>query len=142
EAGILFGVRGSAAASIVLYCLDITEIDPVGARLVFERFLNVERKELPDIDMDFADDRREEMITYVAEKYGRDHVAKIITFGTMAAKASIRDVARALGMGFAEGDRVTRLIPPGLHMTLDRAMDESQDLTALYNSDANVKHLV
>ncbi len=90
--GIAMGVRGSAAASIILYCLGITDIDPLAFRLVFERFLNVERREMPDIDMDFADDRRDEVIRYVAEKYGYDHVAQIITFGTMGAKAAIRDV--------------------------------------------------
>ncbi len=142
EQGILYGVRGSAAGSIVLYCLDITDIDPLGARLVFERFLNVERKELPDIDMDFADDRRDEMIRYVAEKYGPDHVAQIITFGTLGAKAAIRDVARALGLSYGEGDRVARLIPPGLHMTLDRAFEESQELAAIYKEDETVKQLI
>ncbi|MSQ28145.1 MAG: DNA polymerase III subunit alpha [Dehalococcoidia bacterium] len=139
---ILYGVRGSAAASLVLYCLGITHIDPIAARLVFERFLNVERKELPDIDMDFADDRREEMITYVTHKYGRDHVAQIITFGTMGAKAALRDVARALALPYSEGDRVARLVPAAVNMTLDKALEVSPELAELYASDAIVKQLV
>ena len=142
EKGILYGVRGSAASSIVLYCLGITSIEPVGARLVFERFLNVERKDLPDIDMDFADDRRDEVIKYVAEKYGYDHVAQIITFGTLGAKAAVRDVARGLGLSFGDGDRVARLIPSALHMTLDKALEESPELAELYNADEGVRHLV
>ena len=142
EQGILYGVRGSAAASLVLYCLGITEIDPLGSRLVFERFLNLERKEMPDIDMDFQDDRRDEMITYVAQKYGYDHVAQIITFGTLGAKASIRDVTRALGLSYGDGDRVARLIPPALNMNLDRALEESSELAALYESDEPLKQLI
>ena len=142
QQGILYGVRGSAAASLVLYCLGITDIDPIAARLVFERFLNVERKELPDIDMDFADDSRDKMIAYVAERYGNDHVAQIITFGTLGAKAAIRDVSRALGMSYGDGDRVARLIPTALNMTLDRAMEESLELGELYQSDEAMKHLI
>ncbi|MSQ11078.1 MAG: DNA polymerase III subunit alpha, partial [Dehalococcoidia bacterium] len=142
ERGILYGVRGSAASSIVLYCLGVTTIDPMAARLVFERFLNVERKDLPDIDMDFADDRRDEVIKYVAEKYGYDHVAQIITFGTLGAKAAIRDVARGLGLSFADGDRVARLVPSALHMSLDKALDESPELAQLYEADEGVRHLV
>lgn len=142
EHGILYGVRGSAASSIVLYCLGITSIDPVGARLVFERFLNVERKDLPDIDMDFADDRRDEVIKYVADKYGYDHVAQIITFGTLGAKAAIRDVARGLGLGFGDGDRVARLVPAAPHMTIEKAMEENPELEQLYNADEGVRHLV
>ena len=96
ERSILFGVRGSAAASVVLYCLGITDVDPLEYRLVFERFLNMERKEMPDIDMDFQDDRRDEVLHYVIDKYGNDRVAQIITFGTLGAKAALRDVGRAL----------------------------------------------
>ena len=113
--GILFGVRGSAAASLVLYCLGVTDIDPLRHRLVFERFLNLERREMPDIDMDFQDDRRDEVIAYVRRKYGGDHVAQIITFGTLGAKAAIRDTGRALGMTFSDVDRVARLIPAKTH---------------------------
>ncbi len=140
--GIAMGVRGSAAASIILYCLGITDIDPLAYRLVFERFLNVERHEMPDIDMDFADDRRDEVIRYVAEKYGYDHVAQIITFGTMGAKAAIRDVGRALGMTYAEVDRVARLIPNALHMTIERALSESVEMRSVYDLDDQVRRLV
>jgi DNA polymerase III subunit alpha len=140
--GIAMGVRGSAAASIILYCLGITDIDPLAYRLVFERFLNVERHEMPDIDMDFADDRRDEVIRYVAEKYGYDHVAQIITFGTMGAKAAIRDVGRALGMTYADVDRVARLVPNALHMTIDRALSESGEMRSVYELDDQVRRLV
>ncbi len=140
--GIAMGVRGSAAASIILYCLGITDIDPLAYRLVFERFLNVERHEMPDIDMDFADDRRDEVIRYVAEKYGYDHVAQIITFGTMGAKAAIRDVGRALGMTYAEVDRVARLVPNALHMTIERALSESVEMRSAYDLDDQVRRLV
>jgi len=102
--GILMAVRGSAAGSIILYCLGVTDIDPLAHRLVFERFLNVERRELPDVDLDFAEDRRDEVIRYAAQKYGYDRVAQIITFGTMGAKAAIRDVGRALGMTYSDVD--------------------------------------
>ncbi len=139
---ILFGVRGSAAASIVLYCLGITEIDPLAYRLVFERFLNVERREMPDIDLDFQDDRRDEVISYVAEKYGAERVAQIITFGTMGARAALRDVGRALGMPYSDVDRVARLVPLGPGMTLDRAREENGELGSLYQEDATVRQLV
>lgn len=142
ERRIAMGVRGSAAASILLYCLDVTDIDPVVTRLVFERFLNVERREMPDVDMDFADDRREEMIKWAAERYGHDRVAQIITFGTMGAKAALRDVGRALGLAVSEADRVARMVPAALHMTLDRALVESQELKQAYDGDAGVKRLV
>ena len=135
ERDIFFAVRGSAAASLVLYCLGVTDVNPLPYRLVFERFLNVERKEMPDIDMDFQDDRREEVINYVAAKYGRDHVAQIITFGTMGARASIRDVGRALAMPYAEVDRVARLVPFKLHITLKEALEESSELQELYQDD-------
>ena len=108
---ILFGVRGSAAASVALYCLGITDVDPLEYRLVFERFLNLERKEMPDIDMDFQDDRRDEVLHYVIDRYGRDQVAQIITFGTMGAKAALRDVGRGLGMSYGDVDRIARMVP-------------------------------
>jgi DNA polymerase-3 subunit alpha len=139
---IAMAVRGSAAASIILHCLGITDIDPLAHRLVFERFLNVERRELPDIDLDFADERRDEVIRYVADKYGHDRVAQIITFGTLGAKAVIRDVGRALGLPYAEGDRVARLIPNALHMTIDRALAENAELRSLYDMDEQVQRLV
>jgi len=142
EHDILFGVRGSAAASIVLHCLGITEIDPIESKLVFERFLNVERREMPDIDLDFEDERRDEVIAYVAQKYGQDHVAQIITFGTLGARAALRDVGRALGMPYGEVDRVARLVPFGPNMTLARAMEENEEFRQIYHEDAVVRNLV
>ncbi|MPZ24784.1 MAG: DNA polymerase III subunit alpha, partial [Dehalococcoidia bacterium] len=140
--GIPMGVRGSAAGSIVLYCSGITDIEPLAYRLVFERFLNLERREMPDIDMDFADDRRDEVIRYVADKYGYDHVAQIITFGTLGAKAAIRDTGRAMAVGYAETDRVARLVPTAVGMTIERAMAENPELNEIYSSDPAVKGLV
>jgi DNA polymerase III subunit alpha len=139
---IPFGVRGSAAASIVLYSLGITDIDPLANRLVFERFLNIERREMPDIDMDFADDRRSEVIDYVAKKYGHDHVAQIITFGTMGAKAVVRDVGRAMGWNYGDVDRIARTIPSQLNMTLDRALQDSSELRQQYESDSDARELI
>jgi DNA polymerase III subunit alpha len=140
--GILVNVRGSAASSIVLRCLGITELDPLQHTLVFERFLNVERREMPDIDMDFEDTRREEVISYVSGKYGQDHVAQIITFGTMGARAAIRDVGRALGMSYSDVDRVARLVPFAVGMTLARAMDENAELKNIYTADPSIKKLI
>ncbi|HTY81695.1 MAG TPA: DNA polymerase III subunit alpha, partial [Dehalococcoidales bacterium] len=142
KAGILYGVRGSAASSIVLHCLGVTTIDPMEHGLVFERFLNFERKEMPDVDMDFQDDRREEVINYVSQKYGQDHVAQIITFGTLGARAAIRDVGRALGMAYGDVDRVARLVPGMPNMTIDRAMQENPELKNIYQSDEIVRNLV
>ncbi len=139
---ILFGVRGSAAASIVLYCLGITGIDPIEHKLVFERFLNVERKEMPDIDLDFEDERRDEVISYVSQKYGQDHVAQIITFGTLGAKAAIRDVGRALGMSYGDVDRVARLVPTAPGMNLSRALEENSELASVYREDRIIHNLV
>jgi DNA polymerase-3 subunit alpha len=141
KANIMFGVRGSAAASIILHCLGITELDPMEHKLVFERFLNLERKEMPDVDLDFQDDRREEVITYVTQKYGSDHVAQIITFGTLGARAALRDVGRAFGMTYADVDRVVRLIPLGPGVTLTKSLDENAELKALYNEDAVIRKL-
>ncbi|MDO8472444.1 MAG: DNA polymerase III subunit alpha, partial [Dehalococcoidia bacterium] len=142
RAGILYGVRGSAASSIVLHCLGLTPVDPLVYRLVFERFLNLERKEMPDIDLDIQDDRRHEVIRYVTEKYGKDHVAQIVTFGTLGARGVLRDVGRALGMSYADVDRVTRLVPVAPNMTLERALQESQELAAIYGQDSIVRKLV
>jgi len=139
---ILFGVRGSAAASLVLHCLGITEIDPITHNLVFERFLNVERKELPDVDLDFEDERRDEVIAYVSQKYGQDHVAQIITFGTLGARAALRDVGRAFAMPYSEVDRVARLVPWGPGMTLARALEENSELRQIYQQDATILNLV
>ena len=139
---ILFGVRGSAAPSIVLHCLGITEVDPIENKLVFERFLNLERQEMPDIDLDFEDDRRDEVISYVSQKYGQDHVAQIITFGTLGARAALRDVGRALGMPYSEVDRVARLVPFAPGMTLARALDENSELRTIYHEDNIVRNLI
>jgi len=139
---IFFAVRGSAAASLTLYCLGVTDVDPMPYRLVFERFLNVERKEMPDIDMDFQDDRREEVINYVTEKYGREHVAQIITFGTLGAKAAVRDVGRALAMSYGDVDRVAKMIPFKLNITLGEALTTSPELKETYEAEADVKTLI
>ncbi len=143
--GIRMAIRGSAAASIILYCLGVTEIDPLEHKLVFERFLNVERREMPDVDIDFAEDRRDEMIRYAAEKYGHDRVAQIITFGTLGVKASIRDVGRALGMTYADVDRVARLVPAmpasfGM-MTIEKALEEGAEFREAYE-DAQIRKLI
>ncbi|MBI4219201.1 MAG: DNA polymerase III subunit alpha [Chloroflexi bacterium] len=141
ERHILMSVRGSAASSVVLYCLGVTDVDPLATRLVFERFLNVERKEMPDIDMDFQDDRRDEMIRYCVGRYGRDHVAQIITFGTMGAKAAVRDVGRALAMPQTDIDRIARLIPQRLGMTLDLALQQSIELANLVATNQDFRRL-
>ncbi len=140
--GIARAVRGSAAASLVLYCLDITDIDPMEYDLVFERFLNLERREMPDIDMDFADNRRDEVIRYVAEKYGHDRVAQIITFGTLGAKAAIRDSGRALGVPLGDTDRVARMVPNQLNISVADAIAQSQDLQAAQQDDPTVAELL
>ena len=139
---IYFGVRGSAAASLALYCLGITDIDPLVYGLVFERFLNIERREMPDIDLDFQDDRRDEVLAYVNQKYGTNHVAQIITFGTLGARAALRDTGRALGMPYGQVDRIARLIPSELTITLDRALEESNELNDIYCQDEQVRHLI
>ncbi|MFN3974560.1 MAG: DNA polymerase III subunit alpha [Dehalococcoidia bacterium] len=141
ERGILFGVRGSAAASLVLYCLGVTDVDPVEYGLVFERFLNEERKEMPDIDMDFQDDRRSEVLEYVVRRYGREQVAQIITFGTMGPKAAVRDVGRVKGLTYADVDRVARLIPPRAR-TLDEALQAQPELQVLYDQDSVIRDLL
>jgi DNA polymerase-3 subunit alpha len=138
---IMFGVRGSAAASVALYCLGITDVDPLEYRLVFERFLNLERKEMPDIDMDFQDDRRDEVLHYVIDRYGSDRVAQIITFGTMGAKAALRDVGRSLGMSYGDVDRIARMVPFKTR-TLDDALRVNPELTNTYQADNAVQNLV
>jgi DNA polymerase-3 subunit alpha len=140
--GILSAVRGSAASSLVLFCLEITQVDPLENGLIFERFLNIERREMPDIDMDFADDRREEVIRYCVDRYGRDHVAQIITFGTLGAKAAIRDVARALNLNIGVGDRLARLIPARLNVTIQDAIDETEELRALMRQDPDSRKVI
>jgi DNA polymerase-3 subunit alpha len=134
--------RGSAAGSLVAYSLKITDIDPIENELIFERFLNEERISPPDVDIDFCENRRGEVIEYVTRKYGRENVAQIITYGTMKAKAVIRDVARAMDMTFADADKIAKMVPPDLKMTLDKALDESPMLKDAYAKDAQVKHLV
>ena len=133
--------RGSAAGSLVAYSLGITNVDPIRYDLLFERFLNPERMSMPDIDMDFPDDRREEVIRYVADKYGWDKVGQIVTFNTLAARASIRDVGRVMGMQ-AEADRVARLIPGGPKVTINGALDEVKELKQLYQQSPSVQKLV
>ena len=142
ERHIPMGVRGSAAASIVLYCLDVTDIEPTQYRLVFERFLNPERISPPDVDFDFADDRRDEVIRYTAERYGRDRVAQIITFGTLGAKAAIRDTGRALGMSYGDADRIARLVPDTLHVTIDSALSDVDELRNEYEAGGQVRELI
>ena len=143
EQGILVGPgRGSAAGSIVTYALDITALDPLKYDLIFERFLNPSRISMPDIDIDFADDRRDEVIRYVVERYGADRVAQIVTFGTLAAKASVRDVGRAMGRTFAETDRVAKLIPGGPGVTIGSALEKVPELKSLYDGDVAVRDLV
>ncbi len=137
--------RGSAAGSMVSYCLYITDIDPVKYGLYFERFLNPERVSMPDIDMDFGDTRRGEVVEYVRRKYGDDHVAQIVTFGTMAARGVIRDVGRVMNMPYADVDQIAKQVPAGpgaLHITLDDALRLSRSLRELYDTDETVKRLI
>lgn len=134
--------RGSAAGSIVAYSLKITDIDPIKYGLIFERFLNPERVSMPDIDIDFCYERRQEVINYVIEKYGSDKVAQIITFGTMKAKAAVRDVGRAMNMSYGEVDVIAKAIPFDLKMTIDKALEMNQDLKASYEGNRRVKELL
>ncbi len=134
--------RGSGAGSICAYCIGITDVDPMKYHLLFERFLNPERVSMPDFDIDFCYERRQEVIDYVNRKYGEDHVAQIITFGTMAAKAAIRDVGRALGMPYQNVDKIAKLVPNDLHMTLQKALEISADLKEQYHSDPKIKELI
>ncbi len=142
ERRIPMGVRGSAAASMVLYCLGVIEIEPTQYRLVFERFLNPERLSMPDVDFDIADDRRDEVINYAADRFGRDHVAQIITFGTLGAKAAIRDSGRALGMLYGDTDRIARLVPDTLGITIDGALDEVAELSGAYQGEDPVREML
>ncbi|WP_207711010.1 DNA polymerase III subunit alpha [Romboutsia sp. CE17] len=134
--------RGSAAGSIVAYTLKITDIDPIKYSLLFERFLNPERVSMPDIDIDFCYERREEVIDYVKHKYGEDHVAQIITFGTMGAKAAIRDVGRVLDIPYNKVDKIAKEIPFALGMTIDKALDTNPNLRELYENDAETKEII
>ena len=134
--------RGSGAGSLAAYCVGITNIDPIRYNLLFERFLNPERVSMPDFDVDFCYERRQEVIDYVVEKYGADHVAQIITFGTMAARAAIRDVGRVMGLPYQDVDRVAKLVPAELKMTLSKALQVSEEFRKLYESDENIKELI
>ncbi len=140
--GILSAVRGSAASSLVLFCLEVTQIDPVERDLFFERFLNIERREMPDIDMDFADDRREEVIKYCVDHYGRDHVAQIVTFGTLGARASIRDTTRALDLPLSLGDKLAKLVPNKLGINIKTSLDESSEMKNLTINDHDSKNVI
>ena len=134
--------RGSAAGSVVSYCLGITDVDPVQYNLYFERFLNPERVSMPDIDVDFCVQRRGEVIDYVIRKYGADHVAQIVTFGTMAARAAVRDVGRVMNLTYAETDAVAKAIPGGINTTLDEALQQSKPLRAMYDGDERLHRLI
>lgn len=145
KVGILTTTRGSAAGSLVSYLNGITNVDPIAYKLPFERFLNPERPKAPDIDMDYADSRRDEMIAYAKQKYGEDHVAQIGTFGTMMARAAVRDVARALGHSYGTGDRIAKLIPigqQGFPMTIDRALGMEPELKQLYDEDDDTREIL
>lgn len=142
---ILTTIRGSVGGSLVTYLIGVTNVDPLAYQLPFERFLNPERPSAPDIDMDYADNRRDEMIAYAKEKYGEAHVAQIGTFGTMLARAAVRDVARALGHSYGTGDRIAKLIPlgsQGFPMTIERALDMEDDLRTMYREDDDVREII
>ena len=134
--------RGSGAGSLAAYLMEITDIDPLEFNLIFERFLNPERISMPDFDVDFCYERRQEVIDYVGRKYGKDHVAQIITFGTMAARAVIRDVARAMGFSYQKADMVAKLIPRDLKITIDKALNIESELKTLYETDEQIKEMV
>lgn len=145
EHGILSNIRGSVSGSMVTYLAGITNIDPIEFEIPFERFLNPDRPSAPDIDMDYADDRRDEMVEYARRKYGNDKVAQIGTFGTMAARGSVRDVTRALGFPYSTGDMIAKLIPMGAQgfpMTIDRALDEVEELKEIYKKDDTVRQII
>src|SRR5204863_6103218 len=134
--------RGSAAGSLVSYSMGITDLDPLQHELLFERFLNPERVSMPDIDIDFCMNRRGEVIDYVTAKYGRDNVAQIITFGTMAAKAAIKDVGRAMDMPYSDVDRIAKMVPNQLNIKLENALKDSPAMQQAYEADAQVRELL
>ncbi len=134
--------RGSGAGSILAYAIEITDIDPMKYNLLFERFLNPERISMPDFDVDFSDEQRQEIIDYVSEKYGHDHVSQIITFGTLAAKNAIRNVGRALDISLAETDKIAKMIPNEIHITIQKAIDQNIELRNLYENDERIKKLL
>ena len=134
--------RGSGAGSLLAYAIEITDIDPIKYGLIFERFLNPERISMPDFDVDFSDAQRQEVIDYVSNKYGHDHVSQIITFGTMAAKMVIRDVARVLEFPYSEADRLAKMIPNEIHITISKALEQNKELKDLYDNDEKVKNVL
>ena len=134
--------RGSAAGSLVAYTLGITQLDPIRYQLLFERFLNPERVSMPDIDVDFCFERRQEVIDYVVRKYGKDRVAQIVTFGTMAARNAIRDVGRVLDMPYAQVDIIAKMIPTELNITIDKALTMNPELRKQYEEDPQVRYLI
>ena len=134
--------RGSGAGSIVAYAIEITDIDPIKYGLIFERFLNPERISMPDFDIDFDYEKRQEVIDYVSEKYGHDHVSQIITFGTMSARMVIRDVARVLDLSYAEADKLAKMIPNELHITIAKAMEQNKELRDLYDGNNEIHNLL
>ena len=134
--------RGSGAGSIVAYSIEITDIDPIQYNLIFERFLNPERISMPDFDVDFCYEKRDKVIEYVEQKYGKDHVSQIITFGTMSARMVIRDVARVLDMPYAEADKLAKMIPNELHITIKKAMEQNLELKELYETDEKIKKML
>ncbi len=145
ENKIYTNIRGSVAGSLTTYLIGITKVDPIAYKLPFERFLNPERPSLPDIDMDYADNRRDEIIAYAKRKYGEDKVAQIGTFGTMMAKGSVRDVARALGHPYSVGDRLSSMIPigsQGMPMTIKHAMEIVPELKAAYKTEPETKEII
>ena len=134
--------RGSGAGSMAAYCIGITDIDPIKYNLIFERFLNPERISMPDFDVDFCYERRQEVIDYVGRKYGIDHVSQIITFGTMAARMVIRDVGRVLDFPYSETDKLAKMIPMEVHITIQKALEQNREFKEWYDSDPNVKQLI
>ena len=134
--------RGSGAGSLAAYCIGITDLDPMKYDLIFERFLNPERVSMPDFDIDFCYERRQEVIDYVTQKYGSDHVAQIVTFGTLQTRAAIRDVGRAMGMSYSSVDAVAKLIPNSFHITIDQAVERSRELRRAMDENAEVKKLI
>ena len=134
--------RGSGAGSIIAYSIEITDIDPMKYGLLFERFLNPERISMPDFDVDFCYEHRQDVIDYVSKKYGHDHVSQIITFGTMAAKMVIRDVARVLDVPYAEADSLAKMIPNELHITIGKALEQNIELKQRYETDETVKKVL
>ena len=134
--------RGSGAGSIIAYAIEITDIDPIKYGLLFERFLNPERISMPDFDVDFCYEHRQDVIDYVSRKYGHDHVSQIITFGTMSARMVIRDVARALDFPYSEADKLAKMIPNELHITIKKALEQNKELNDLYQNDGNIKNLL